>query len=426
MFRHRGLIGRAFVLSVLSAILVSNFSAGVAEASPSTGPLSAVDVTVNGKARLRYEDTQGYGTAPTSFSRTSFWSIRIRPQVTFKLQDKATIVLEPQFAKALGRPYTYTVTDSSGYTNYNENFHAHQGYVLLNLGEGFTAKGGRFSINYGGQLILSPGEWGITGRAFDGLLFGFKNDLVSVDVGHLKLASSLNKIDEDKNLNMLYSQWNLAEWLKAFEAYGLYESNQVGGLNESRVGAGLRAKAKFEAADVGAEYSHQSGTKGYIARDEGTAMLVAEAGYTFEDFAKLRVGFEFNQADDLWVEWYPLTKGPLGRNDVVGRRNLTSYAIRLAAEPSDSLKLTLDYWMFSRTKTSATPYRTNSTTAVGSAAVSSSSDIGQSLEAAATFKASDRLEYGLGVAYFTQGEYLKKNFGDRELTDFYAVVNVTF
>lgn len=424
MIRCRGLLRRAFVISVLS--LASGLVVSAASASPSSGPLSAVDVSVSGKARLRYEDTQGYGTAPTSFSRTSFWSIRIRPQVTFKLLDKTTIVLEPQFAKALGRPYSYTVTDSSGYTNYNENFHAHQGYVLLNLDDGFSFKAGRFSVNYGGQLILSPGEWAIGGRAFDGLMFGFKNDLVTVDLAHLKVASSLNKIDEDRDLNVLYSQWNLVDWLKAFEAYALYESNQVGGLDESRFGAGLRAKAKFDAVDVGGEYTHQNGTKGFIARDEATAMIVAEAGYTFENFSKLRAGLEFNQADDLWAEWYPLNKSPLGRNDVVGRRNLTAYALRLSAEPSDYFKVTLDYWMFSRTKTSATPYRTNSTTQIGSAATSSASDIGQSIEASALYKASDRLEYGIGFAYFIQGEYLKKNFGDRELTDFYAVANLTF
>lgn len=425
MFQHRGRTIWLFAVLFLAS-LVGETPAQAAESPPAVKSLSAVEISTSGSARLRYEDTQGYGTGPASFSRTSFWSIRVRPQIMFKLENTATVVLEPQFAKALGRPYSYTATDSSGASGYNENFHAHQGYVLLNLGEGFSVKGGRFIASYGGQLIIGPAEWGISGRSFDGVSLGFKDDLVTVDAANLKVVSTLNKIDEDRDLNVLYTQWRLADWLKAFEPYALYESNQVGGLNESRFGAGLRAKANFDAVDFGFEYSHQNGTAAFVARDEGTAMMVAEVGYTLADFAKLRIGFEFNQADDLWAEWYPLTKGPLGRNDVVGRRNLTAYALRMAAAPSDNWKLTLDYWMFSRTKDSSAPYRPNGTTAVGSVATSTSLDIGQSLEAAFMYKASDRLEYGLGLAYFTQGEYLKKNFGDRELTDFYAVTNVTF
>ncbi|MDX9731686.1 MAG: alginate export family protein [Bdellovibrionales bacterium] len=387
---------------------------------------SLTKISVKGHARFRYEDTQGYGAAANSFARSGFWSIRIRPQISMTVDDMATVVFEPQFAKALGRDYSYGLTSSSGASAYNENFHAHQGYIQLNLTEGLSVRGGRMALRYGGQLIISPAEWGISGRSFDGLMLSQKSELVDIDLGHLKIVSTDAKIEEDRDLNFLYTSWKLAEALKTFELYALHESNRTGGLDESRSGYGARMKLQASGFDIGGEYSMQHGTAGFIARDETTAIVVAEAGYTFADLAKLRIGFEYDLADELWRDWYPLTKSPLGRNDVVGRRNLTAYAARVSMEPSESLKLTLDYWMFSRTKDTAPAYKTNSSTAVGSVAGSNSKDIGQAIEAALAYRATDKVELGIGAAYFIQGDYLKNYFGDRELTDFYAVANVSF
>lgn len=396
-----------------------------AVAAVSTGAQAATEFTVGGKGRLRYEDTQRYGAAATSFTRNAFWSVRVRPSIMMKVDDLATVVAEPQFAKRLGRDNTYTSTSSSGSTTYNEYFHMHQGYVQLKFSDALSLKGGRMAMSYGDQMIIGPADWGVYGRSFDGAMLTFKSDLVKVDLGNMKIVSTEDKVGADRDLAVLYTSWNITEALKALDVYGLYESNQVN-VNEARHAVGARAKAAFSGVDLGAEYTYQKGTRGFIANDDATSMLFAEAGFTFAELSKFRVGLEFNQANEYWMEWYPTTKSLLGRNDVVGRRNLTAYALRLSAEPDANLKVNLDYWMFSRTSDTATPYNTNGTTAVGATASSTSKDIGSSIELSMMHKASEKVEYGIGFAYFMQGAYLKDNFGDRTLTDFYALTNISF
>jgi hypothetical protein len=63
---------------------------------------------------------------------------------------------------------------------------------------------------------------------------------------------------------------------------------------------------------------------------------------------------------------------------------------------------------------------------VGTGAASSSQDIGNAVELSVKFQFSEKIDYGMGVAIFSQGSYLKENFGDRTMTDFYAAVNIFF
>ncbi len=377
---------------------------------------------VVGKARLRYEDTQGY--SGTSFQRAGFWSVRLRPGFTLNTDSDTSIYFEPQFAKILGRDYSYTqVVDSSGSVAYNENLHMHQGYLKLKLSEEFEFKGGRMAMDYGGAAIIGFADWGVFGRAFDGVLLNYSSELVKVDIAQVKLKSTPNTIDADKELNILYSTWMLAEALKAFEVYGLYETNRALGANDHRHSIGSRVKAKIDHFDIGAEYAFEKGSSAYFTGDQTGNMAFAELGYSF-DVAKLRVGAEWNSANESWREWYPTTKSHLGRNDVVGRRNLTAIALRTKAEVTDKIGMTLDYWNYTRTSTSATPYTIRDTTTVGTTVASSSADIGSSLEFAVKYQMSEKVEYGIGAALFFQGAYLKENFGDRAMTDFYATANI--
>lgn len=385
----------------------------------------ALETEIKGKARLRYEDTQGYTT--TTYARGNFWSIRIRPSFNFKVDDVVSVFAEPQFAKILGRDYSYAQTDSSGTTTYNENFHMHQGFIKLKFSDEFNARGGRFALDYGDAIIIGKSDWGLVGRAFDGIIFNYKNSFANIDASHVKLDSTANKLNEDKELAILYTSWTLLEALKALDLYALYEANMQSGANDHRNTFGARVKAKFSDLDLGVEYAMEKGSSTYISGDNSGLMLFAEIGYSLPEVMKMRFGFEYDQANEHWREWYPTTKSQLGRNDIVGRKNLTAIAARLKAEPIEKWSVSLDYWMYSRTSDSTTPFKTDGTTAVGSAATSTAKEIGTSLELSLAYKASDTVEYGVGGAMFTPAAYLKDNFTDnRTLGDVYAMVNVGF
>lgn len=416
-------------LVVVASCLLGSILTTEAFATENPDTTSGKALNVTGAVRFRYEDSQWYGSATDarSFTRTSFFSFRIRPVFAYQIDPSVSFVFTPQFAKVLGRDYSYTQTDSSGASAYNESLHAHEAYLRLKISDALQVKAGRMIVSYGDQLILAAGEWPLYGRAFDGAIFSLQSEVVDVDLLGLKIESSNNLVGNDRDLSGFYSKWKIAPELKTFEVYGLYESNQVSGVNDSRSMLGVRAGLALENSfDAGLEYAAQKGTGGFLA-DTGThSILVASVGYTFPEFSKLRIGYEFNQADEVWRDWYALLKGPLGRNELIGRRNLTAHALRLSFEPVENYKVRMDYWLYSRTSDQAPIYRPTDGIAAGTVAGSTSKDIGQALDLAVTQKASAAIEYGLGATLFEQGAYLKDQFGDRQLTDFYAVTYIYF
>lgn len=409
--------------------LLSVLLAGGAHATASETTVGETSWRVSGSARLRFEDSQWYGSAgsPTSFARTDFFSLRVRPTIEWEVEQGLKTVLTPQFAKILGRDYAYDQKDSSGSIGYNENLHMHEAYLEWTLSPHWKASAGRMILSYGDQYIVAAGEWPLTGRSFDGGRIGYADEFLHVDVLGLKIDAAKDVIGSDRELVGIYSKWNLFEEMKAFDIYGLYESNQQGGANESRHVYGLRIGFDFEKTfDVTAEWATQRGTASFVADTGYQSMLVASAGWTLSDFYKMRIGLEYNQADREWRDWYPLLKGPLGRNEVVGRRNLQAMAAKVSFAPSDKLKVRLDYWMYQRMDDQAPVFRPQDSVAVGTANGSTSNDIGNAVDLALNFKSSDKVEYGIGATVFYSGSYLKDQFQDRVLTDFYAVTNLTF
>lgn len=89
---------------------------GVAQAEP---PSSPIDWKVSGSARLRFEDVQWYGSAtnPLSFSRTDFYSLRVRPTIEGSVEEACSAVSrEPNHERLLRRrQYHVLVLTMSGH-----------------------------------------------------------------------------------------------------------------------------------------------------------------------------------------------------------------------------------------------------------------------------------------------------------------------
>lgn len=420
LFAHLKLRFVSLAMSLSTALMAFSFAASASTEDP---------VKLSGSARLRFEDSQWYGASgnPASFVRTNFFSFRVRPKLEWNVEEGLKVVMTPQFAKILGRDYSYTQFDSSGVVGYNENPHMHEAYLQWALSPEWNVSAGRMILSYGDQLIIAAGEWPLTGRSFDGAKIVYSDEFLQFDLLGMKLESTKDVTGSDRDLAGIYSKWNVHENLKAFEIYGLYESNLQGGVNESRHLYGIRLAFDFDkTVDVGAEWATQRGTSGFIADEAYQSIWVASAGWTFSDFYKLRVGFEYNHADRHWREWFPLLKGPLGRNEIVGRRNMQAMAARLSMAPTEKLKVRLDYWLYQRLDAQSPIYRPQDSIAVGTANGSTSDAIGDAIDLAFSYKASEKVEYGIGATVFQSGDYLKQQFQDRVMTDFYAVTNVTF
>jgi hypothetical protein len=268
----------------------------------------------------------------------------------------------------------------------------------------------------------------LTGRSFDGARLKYFDEFLGVDLLALKLDSSKDLSGSDRDLVGIYTRWNILEVLEAFEIYGLYESNQQNAVTESRHVAGGRIVAQLGGVfEVSSEQAFQRGTTSFLADSSYQSMLVMSAFWKAKEFYQLRIGLEFNQADREWRDWYPLLKGPLGRNEIVGRRNLTGQAIRVSSQPFEKLKLRADYWLYKRFDRKNPIYRPQDSIPVGTAGAATSDDVGEAIDLAFSYRSSDRVEYGIGGTAFFPGRYLLQQFGEnRIMSDFYAVANVTF
>ncbi len=354
--------------------------------------------------------------------------MRVRPKLESDIEPSMKLVLTPQFAKVLGRDYSYTLTHSSGTTGYNENLHMHEAYLQWLWDSRLTIAAGRMILAYGDQLILAAGEWPLAGRSFDGVKVSFADDSAAIDVLGLKIDSAKDVAGSDRNLVGVYTKLNFIEEIKAFELYGLYESNQQNSANEWRSLGGARVAAEMRKIfELAAEFATQQGSSGFVADVKNQSMIVASLGWKLPDFYKLRIGLEYNQADREWRDWYPLLKSPLGRNEVVGRRNLVGSALRVSAEPVSDLKLKLDYWLYKRFSEANPIYRPQDSVAVGTAGGAASSEVGEAIDLSFTYRSSDRVEYGIGGTAFFPGAYLVQQVREnRIMSDFYAVTNIHF
>jgi hypothetical protein len=98
----------------------------------------------------------------------------------------------------------------------------------------------------------------------------------------------------DRDLTGVYTKWKTVPEVTALEFYAFYESNMVGGADESRNLFGARTSLFLsEAIDLGAAAASHAGSGALGADGERHLMLVATAGYIFTDFSKLRIGYEY-------------------------------------------------------------------------------------------------------------------------------------
>ena len=393
----------------------------------------STETNFSGSARLRYEDS--YAKDPTGADRVAFTSLRIRPNILVKVNSELSLVLEPQFAKILGaqvmQPSTATAnvgTDTSGNSTYaGDSFTVFQAYLDMKLEENLNFIGGRQVLKYGDELILGPGDWGVTGRSFDALKLRYTNEKAFIDIFDAKIVentSANSRAGGDKDLYGIYASWNISETIKAFDVYYfyLYDARDPVLATPADNGRpayfsvyGTRWMTAFDNVSWKFEFAQNSGAEGttYVATNENSknSMLDTEVGLIVDDSLKTKLSLEIFRGDANLRELYPTTAKQLGRTDVVGRRNLTGLGLHYSAGFTDKLILDADAYVYQRTSKDNPSYGTDSKTAVGTVASSTSLDIGNEVDLIGKYASSKNLTWSLGLNFFLPGQYIKDNQG---------------
>ncbi|MBX3016953.1 MAG: alginate export family protein [Bdellovibrionaceae bacterium] len=371
---------------------------------------------------MRFEDQARTSSFTTS---RSYLSMRLRPNITWDLESGAKIVIEPQLAKRFGQEVyspgqdatgnpTVALTESSGNSAYpGDAITAFQAYIDVPLGDVVRAKIGRMRLRYGDQFILGPGDWGTYGRSFDTVMFSGKLGSLNLDLFQAKVADLGNGADGgDRDLNGAYLNYAGGQALSSFHIYAFERvdldtkvtaTTDTGGPSRLQI-YGLRLEGKPGGYAYALEFAKGSGSTAFVGDGSNAEMWVLDL--STPEMAGHIVGLEATSAGENWSELYPSTNKPLGRADVLGRRNLSSQALYVKSSWSE--KWGTEFWAynFQRRATDRRSYGTNGTSAFGSA-TSTAKEIGNEIDLVVSYKQDKANTWSAAAAAFLPGAYLK-------------------
>lgn len=398
-------------------LLVSLISAtAYAEQEPSK------DWEVGINSRFRWENADTWNRATSK----QFSSIRLRPHITFKGHKKLKIFIEPQYNKVLGgSDYVASSStdnspvDSSGNANYSgglDKIYLRSGYMALQLNDEFQLTIGRQALAYGDQNIVGTGDWAVYGRSFDAIRLSYQSQLANVDLFQAKIAEAEKKNSGgDKDLLGLHSSFFLSEYIKTWDVYGFYlsdEQNESSGSGDTTrpwvFGTyGTRWVTERGPWAWKAELAQNFGTENTTAMDENSDNFMFDTRVEYKLGEKHILGLQYFSAGENWRELYHTPHLAIGRSDVLGRRNLTGEAIRWNAKWSDEWVTDLDLYLFQRTKTTSSVYQVDSKTALA-AVDASGSDVGYEVDLNVKKILDQNITFTVGFNIFKPGSYLKE------------------
>lgn len=384
----------------------------------------------SGKMRVRNESMENGLISGYNGTRTL---MGFRWDLMFQPDDKTTVFFQPNFAKTFGlSDGTSGTTPPIDEAASDTFFTAHQAYFAHKITDSLTFTAGRQELSYGDQLVIGPVGWSFVGRSFDLIKGRFTMDQLWVDLFVSKTTETDYAVaptgatgpvgGADTDFYGLYLNYSGIPMIKNLDVYYLTKNNptmSASNITTTNVSAvGFRAATDFSGIDVRAEYTTQSGkrddnflTAAYLVDNPdgtitGASQYDLEIGYTLDMEVKPRFSVEVFNAGKNYDQFYPTAHKWLGHADLFGRRNISGFVGHVSV-PWQDFTFKLDYHMFSRVDKDYTPYKLNGTSGWGTASVTENLAVGSEADLQIGYKFSSAMNWNLGYASFTPGDYMK-------------------
>ncbi len=387
----------------------------------------------NAEARVRYEYFNNTDFSSAVDDDRDYFLTRFRPTLTFLPHEQVRLVFQPQFSAGWGEIFN-TSTSSTNFASTGSTSSGlddptlgiHQAYMVYSPTDWFSLNLGRQELSYGDELLIGSVGWNNTGRAFDALKMRFTGEGYWVDAVYSLLsdqesASGRNACAapcqfDDHHFGGLYASFDVADWLKALDAYAFYRYDDTTDPKaHNYVTFGTRLKGKSGNVDYRAEATGQFGKStvadGVTENDQEDYQADLELGYTFADFKKFRVGVEGLVASENYIQLFPTSHKWLGYADLFGRRNVLSGILHLSMVPAEKWSAKLDAHTFFRLTDDRGLFRLNGTTEVGAGA-DTSKLAGEEIDLTVSYAPLPILSFDAGLSGFVPMGFLKENVGD--------------
>ena len=415
------------ILMLLSIIMSTNAYSG--------------DVEVSGQIRYRFEMNNKDFNEDTAGNNSAF--LRSRLGLKFDPADDVTAFIQVQDSRISGEERNPdnskegTLADGMA-----DRIDFHQAYVTINNlhgHEGMSFSIGRMEVAYGGQRLMGAVGWHNIGRSFDGLKFGMKLGMASIDLFNFKTFeggalgdssdSNVYGVHADLDIDpcgttqvfLFHEQDTPTQTLKR-STLGLYRHGMVGNAMTYEVDA-----------------AYQLGTAGVDTAgtdiDVAAMMVGVRFNYSLMDmFASpmITVGYDLVSGDDgsdplentafntLFAtnhKFYGYMDYFLNIPAHTGNLGLTDIVVGLKASPMPDHMVKVDFHIFN----TAEDYTLTDSSG------STATDLGTEIDITLARKYNSNVKFVLGASFFTPGDVMKEMKGNEDSASwFYWMAVIKF
>lgn len=418
---------RASSLAPLCLLLPALLSAGEKAVIPVT-PKPEDTLTFSLEARLRSEWRENnfdFDNGADALTDDTWLLSRLRLGVDWKPVSWFHFRVEGQDSREFfaDRSNTPGVLGAEG----DNAFDLKQAFFEIGDPKRFSATIGRQELDYGDGRLISRTPWKNITQSFDAVklhyaadtwwLDAFTSSVVRVRKGEFDLSDWLDDSDErDQFFSGLYfSTTALDVQVTDFYAFELHE-NDRGGSDFVTLGTRMKADPrKLAGWDYETEMAVQFGDRS--GKDLSAFAGHWGAGYNWLHVPwKPRIGLEYNYATgdsnaadghtNTFQNLFPTNHPFYGFMDLFAWQNIHNPAVRLSAEPTEKVKVALDYHLFWLANTGDAWYRASQSPISRPITPGASSYAGSELDFTVVWKALKHLDVQAGYSHFFAGKYL--------------------
>jgi len=264
---------------------------------------------------------------------------------------------------------------------------------------------GRFQMKFGNQRMVSPLDWSMIGRAWDGVLWHQGDDTWSGDFFWTQPVEGMSiATGTEQSFGGAYLHFDAD--VVTVDAYGFARRDRmVGGLgrNDQTLGALVEGR-KDVPWTWSAEAATQLGSHG--TEDAGGSAIALRTDFAVTDRFQVGVGYEVASGDntpgdgndDSFSSLFDFGHAYHGTQDIFGWSNLEDIVLRAAWNIDDNWVLQLDLHDFSMAETGGTIANGAMT------AVAGQSDLGTEIDLAIKGMLHEGVQLWVGVSAFQAGD----------------------
>lgn len=423
-----------------------------AVAPPSSGnPLSFMDgkLVFDIEEKMRFEVRENnfdFDSSVNSLTDDSWLLQRARLGMLIKPAPWITFYAQGQDVREIDskRPNVIGQLGAEG----DDTFDLLEGWMMLGqASEGLSFKVGRQKLSYGDQRLVGPLEWLNPSRTFDAAKLRFADQSWSLDLFTASVVpfedNVFNRSDflRDSARDQFFSgaylatQWVPINLTTDFYAFHLDENQPAGASSFFTLGTLWKGDPKRLG---GLYYTTEMAVQfGEVADNDLLAFAGHwKLGYQSSDPWKTNIGLQYNygsgdsDASDgkvgTFQNLFPTNHLFYGFMDTTGWINMHNPQINLSVQPTEKLKLALDYHLYWNATSNDAWYRVNGVTQVREITPDADRFRGSELDLTIAYKVNKHLSFLFGFSYYFAADYLADTGASDDAQFGYAQVQINF